>query len=129
MFVSSMAVPKGKYSKLQGKKWSTFQLSKMIMALVLVLGFSMLLALRFFSPPESSHRNLPDRLASVQHRAVQRYSGNVSDCLNLLAESSDFDFDFGTFSFFEVMGWGREGISGLSSFHGSLELSFITISW
>lgn len=66
-----MAVSKGKYIKLQPKKWSTFQLSKMIMALVFVLGFVMLLALRFFSPPETSHRNLPHRLASLRHTALQ----------------------------------------------------------
>ncbi|KAA0063574.1 putative prolyl 4-hydroxylase 3 isoform X1 [Cucumis melo var. makuwa] len=62
-----MAVSKGKYIKLQGKKWSTFQLSKMIMALVLALGFFMLIALRFFSPPETSHHRLP----SVRRTAFQ----------------------------------------------------------
>lgn len=72
IFVLSMAVSKGKYIKLQPKKWSTFQLSKMIMALVFVLGFVMLLALRFFSPPETSHRNLPHRLASS---AIQPFKG------------------------------------------------------
>ncbi|KAA0063573.1 putative prolyl 4-hydroxylase 3 [Cucumis melo var. makuwa] len=60
-----MAVSIGKYIKLQGKKWSTFQLSKMIMALVLALGFFMLSALWFFSPPETSHH----RLSSVRHTA------------------------------------------------------------
>ncbi|KAG6586331.1 putative prolyl 4-hydroxylase 3, partial [Cucurbita argyrosperma subsp. sororia] len=65
-----MAVLKGKYIKFQGRKWSTFKLSKIVMALLLALGISMFIAFRFFSPTESSHSNLLHRLASVQHRAV-----------------------------------------------------------
>ncbi|XP_022937931.1 probable prolyl 4-hydroxylase 3 [Cucurbita moschata] len=65
-----MAVSKGKYVKFQARKWSTFKLSKIIMAFLLALGVSMLIAFRFFSPPESSHSNLLHRVASVQHRAV-----------------------------------------------------------
>ncbi|XP_022965911.1 probable prolyl 4-hydroxylase 3 isoform X2 [Cucurbita maxima] len=63
-------VLKGKYMKSQGRKWSTFKLSKIVMAFLLALGISMFIAFRFFSPTESSHSNLLHRLASVQHRAV-----------------------------------------------------------
>ena len=70
---SLMAVLKGKYIKFPGRTWSTFKLSKIVMAFLLALGISMFIAFRFFSPTESSHSNLLHRLASVQHRAVHRY--------------------------------------------------------
>ena len=131
---------KGRYTRLHGRKMSTFMLvlSTLFMLSVVLL---MLLALGILSLPMSSDDSPPNDLSGFRRRIVERYAFRnefaiswILICFEVMTirflNDRDFDYFFYFFKFFaaEAMDWGREGSSGLKFSLGSQELSYITIS-